>query len=111
MASYATGADQEVRAKVKYKGRDYYQVAATKDGARLLLSFRDGSKTFWVAASLCETVKTYGREYRGRVEYPTIASLARYAERARNGEVGCRCDGRPGGYCCGRSDCQCFDCQ
>ena len=24
---------------------------------------------------------------------------------------GCRCDGRPGGYCCGRRDCQCYDCQ
>ena len=23
---------------------------------------------------------------------------------------GCTCSGKPGGYCCGRKDCQCFDC-
>lgn len=23
----------------------------------------------------------------------------------------CQCSGRPGGYCCGRRNCQCYDCQ
>lgn len=72
-----------VRARVEYKGREYYMLAETRDGAKLLLAARNGQFQFWAAREATQTVKTYGREnYRsGRTEYPMLGGMiARAAE-------------------------------
>lgn len=64
-----------VYARVRYKGREYYRLAQTRDGRRVLLAFRDGTCQFWADAALTETVKIYGREWRGRTVYPSLGQL------------------------------------
>ncbi|GIW89677.1 MAG: hypothetical protein KatS3mg109_0109 [Pirellulaceae bacterium] len=98
-AASGGGDDQVVAGKVKYKGRTYYvcgrvqrgqtrwerdQVSwvTTKDGRRVLLSFMDGSKTFWVDRQLVETIKSYRTPQ-------TIGELKRFAERTKSNEPRC----------------------
>ena len=85
----APGLDATVAGRARYKGRVYYLVGRasaygevepvqTRDGAKMLLAFRDGSKDFWAAADVVETLKLYQRP-------KTIRSLRDYAEMARAG--------------------------
>lgn len=76
---------KRVDARVKYKGRIYYQIGATRDGARVRLSTLDGKVSFWTDAAQAETVKTYApRTYRGRTEYTTLGGIRRFVERQRD---------------------------
>jgi len=81
---------------VSYKGKNYIQLyrgkSKFKDGEYAKLSFMDGSKDFNVS-----DVSLLG------------PALDDGADDGRRG--GCRCNGQPGGYCCGRRDCRCYDCQ
>lgn len=93
----APGDDQIVAARAIYKGRTYYvcgrtdrgrthwddQVSAveTRDGSRVLLAFRDGSKSFWAPRAQVSIIKSYDRPQ-------TIGSLRAYAEQARSAGVG-----------------------
>lgn len=114
-----------VYARRTYKSKDYYQLARTKDDAKVLLAARNGAFQFWAAAAQTTLVKEYGREdYRSRrVEYPTLGGLVRLAEKYRREKAagnepcdkcgsfhsaadrgcnmcGCtRCDGAHGGLC------------
>lgn len=101
-----------IRGRAEYKGKGGYLVlweGTTSRGDAVKLAFRDGSSTFWADAAQVRITKRYGREdYRtGRTEYPTLDSLRRYAEEARQREAAggssCwRCDK----YCtCGTSFC------
>lgn len=88
----APGRDQIVAGKAQYKGKTYYQAGrivrgrthwddrveeiTTLDGAKLLLCFRDGSKSFWAARSECKTVKTYTKPQ-------TIGRLLDFAAEAK----------------------------
>ncbi len=74
-----------VMARVEFKGRPYYQIAAVRDGARVRLVSLDGRADFWAAAAECRVIRTYPpREYRGRTEYTTIGSIRRFIEKQAN---------------------------
>lgn len=82
-ANYPTGIDMEVRGKAIYKGHTYYLVRTwegERDGqrvSRVLLAFRDGSKTFWSDRSATQILSTY--------QHPrTIRELRAYAEKMKN---------------------------
>lgn len=93
-----------VYGKGEYKGRTYFLGAQTRDGTRrrlLTLPNKNGEfLDFWADTSAVCVVKTYQpREYRGRVEYQTLGSLARFiSKEKRNRDEG-------GAVCaeCGRS--------
>lgn len=74
-----------VKARATYKGKDYYVLAETRDGAKMLLAARNGAFQFWAAREATQITKTYGREnYRsGRTEYPTLGGMIRRAEELR----------------------------
>lgn len=115
-----------VKARATYKGKDYYVLAETRDGAKRLLAARNGQFQFWAAANLTHITKEYGREsYRsGRLEYPTLGGMIDRAEQwqrmsqderaearedaeaRRNGER-CPCSG---GACRCGSDAPCCMC-
>lgn len=96
------GMDSVVAGRATYKGKTYYlagrtvrgrthwddgvDVVQTKDGAKVLLYFRDGSSQFWADRSQVQIVKSYDRPQ-------SIAGLKRYAEEAKqareNGEDKC----------------------
>lgn len=96
----APGRDQVVAGKAQYKGKTYYQAGrivrgrthwddrveeiTTRDGAKLLLCFRDGSKSFWAARAECKTVKTYTKPQ-------TIGRLLDFAEEAKQAHRSGRC--------------------
>lgn len=69
-----------VRARVRYKGKDYYLLA--EGGGRLLLAARNGTFQFWAAREAAQITKQYGREnYRtGRTEYPRLGTMIERAE-------------------------------
>jgi len=92
------GKDSIVAGRAEYKGRTYYiagrrdsaggrrvgygwadavEAVTTRDGAKVLLYFRDGSSQFWADRSAVSIVKTYDRAQ-------TIAKLAEYAQRAKD---------------------------
>jgi len=91
------GLDSIVAGRGKYKGRTYYLAGReergrthwddgvvpvqTRDGAKYLLYFRDGSKQFWAAQELVEVGKIYQAP-------KTIRSLREYAECAKQGGGG-----------------------
>lgn len=81
-----------VKGRATYKGRDYYVLAETRDGARLLLAARNGAFQFWARAAQivgdrisvasgpqytegARITKTYGHDRSGYTEYPTLGSL------------------------------------
>ena len=75
--------------KGEYKGRLYYIGSTTRDGTRVrLLTLPDATGKFldfWVDTSAVKTVKTYSpREYRGRMEYTTLGSIAGFIARQKN---------------------------
>lgn len=88
----APGEDQIVAGKAKYKGRTYYvagrvekgrthwddrvSTITTRDGTKILLCFRDGSKSFWAPRSEAPMVKYYEKP-------KTIGSLQRFAAKAK----------------------------
>lgn len=88
------------------RGRSYYdgdkvQMVATRDGAKLLLLSRDGSRQFWAPREMVQVSKRYDRPQ-------TIAGLRRFAAAAKKGFPGratcymCgspSCDGARGGLC------------
>lgn len=123
----APGRDQTVAGSAQYKGRSYYiagrvergrthyddsvDAITTRDGGKLLLCFRDGSKTFWAPRSEVSVTKRYGRPC-------TIAGLQRFAQRARreglsggSGQEYCyhRCP--VGGFKCCPENGPCHDCE
>jgi len=75
--SDAPGRDGTVAGKAKYKGRTYYiagrvdrgrtrwddsvEAVTSRDGSRILLLFRDGSRKFWASRPDVQVVKTYQR--------------------------------------------------
>jgi hypothetical protein len=80
--------DRRVLSKVKYRGSHWYVVAASGDGARLMVCKPTGAG-HWVDAADCELVKTYHpREYRGRTEYTTLGSIRRFVEKQKRLEAG-----------------------
>jgi hypothetical protein len=119
-AAASQGPDRGARVlgRARYRDREYYVLAKSRDGRRLLLAFRDGSKQFWADASEATLIRRYDSEnYRtGRVEYPTLGYMLDRAaewramspeERERRAAIRaaggvCRCD-RPldegGGEC------------
>lgn len=88
----APGTDAIVAGRCKYQGRTYYlagrvvrgrthwddtvDAVSTRDGAKFLLHFRDGSKSFWAARAEVQIDKTYQRP-------TTIGKLQRFAQDAR----------------------------
>ena len=116
---FPTGDQQYVYARVTYKGKTYYWIGnptghwrdrrvkpvSAKNGTRVLLSFRDGSKTFWVDRDAIQVIKTYTKPN-------TIADLREYAKAAREGRtcpvcggIDCTANGRACYMCgCGRCD-------
>lgn len=78
--------DAKVKARATYKGQDYYVLAETRDGAKLLLAARNGQFQFWAETASTQITKTYGREnYRtGRDEYPTLGSMMARADKWRH---------------------------
>jgi hypothetical protein len=113
----APGPDAAIVCSGRYKGRSYYvmgrvargrshwddtvEAIQTRDGAKVLLAFRDGSRSFW--APRAEV--TCGHAYRsGRGS--TIGAMNEYIEQRRaedKGEAECPVCAR---YCtCGKSFC------
>lgn len=92
------GSEQIVAGRATYKGKTYYLAGRvergrthwddtvspveTRDGAKLLLLFRDGSNQFWAPRSLVQIAKTYRKPQ-------TIAGLKEYSERSKRGEERC----------------------
>lgn len=76
------GLETQVSARVEYKGRAYYWCAnnagpvRTQDSNKYLLTFTDGSKTFWAQADLVSVLKMYRDPIR-------ISGLRAYADRMR----------------------------
>jgi hypothetical protein len=92
--------------KGRYKDREYYAGAITRDGQRVrLLTLPDATGKyldFWAPCSEVEQTKVYhAREYRGRAEYTTLGGIADYVARQRRaesaGEPACPCCGKRGG--------------
>lgn len=85
MTREAPGLDATVAGRAKYKGRTYYiagrvthwddgvDAITTRDGAKMLLYFRDGSSSFWAARDAVQIVKSYNRPQ-------TIGGLRRFVE-------------------------------
>lgn len=111
------GANSVVSGRASYKGKSYYiagrilrghtsyddgvEDVATKDGAKILLYFRDGSSQFWAARAAVVIIKQYDRPQ-------TISGLADFARRAKSGFPGEKtcymcgspsCEGAHGGLC------------
>lgn len=113
------GDDTKLVGKCRYKGRTYYAMflGMTSRGteAAHLVSF-DGSVDFWKDLAEVEVVKTYGREWRGRVEYPTLGSMRRFIQtRAKHDPEGVGRDLEEGYYmhngevlASGCSECRCL---
>lgn len=87
----------KVYAKVEYKGRNYYQLARSRDGLKRRLVSLDGKVDFWGDDGECRVVKEYHpREaFRGygrggrQTEYTTLGSIRRFVEReGRNRAAG-----------------------
>lgn len=75
--------------KGRYKGREYFAGAITRDGSKVrLLTLPDAQGKFldfWAPCDMVEQTKTYTpREYRGRTEYTTLGSIAAFIERQKN---------------------------
>jgi len=103
----APGLDATVAGRATYKGRTYYlagrvdrgrthwddgvQAVTTRDGAKVMLYFRDGSKSFWAPRDAVSVLKQYRRP-------TTIQSLRDYSERAKThgtDDCSCRCHDEP----------------
>lgn len=89
--------------KGRYKGREYYAGAITRDGTKvrlLTLPDADGKYLdFWADCAQVEQTKTYSpREYRGQTEYTTLGSIAKFIARQRRAEA----DGLPACAACGK---------
>lgn len=93
--------DIRLTGKGRYKGREYFAGSITRDGLKVrLLTLPDANGDyldFWALCSEVEQTKTYSpREYRGRMEYTTLGSIARFVaherhNRAEGGEVCAEC--------------------
>lgn len=94
----APGPRATVAGRVKYQGRTYYLAGrvvrhglsirddsvtgvSSRDGTRLLLFFRDGSRQFWAPCAEVQIVAHYERA-------KTIGGLAKFAAEARDGFPG-----------------------
>jgi hypothetical protein len=99
------GDDTRVYARVEYKGRSYYQISRTKDGARLRLTTLDAKLDFWADAAACHVLKEYqprqvwdGRRYSGRTiaRHQTLGALREFLADKKAAEKGeCpRCQAR-----------------
>lgn len=90
----APGMSAIVAGRATYKGRTYYiagrrergrtayddtvEAIRSRDGSRVLLYFRDGSRQFWAPTAEVQVLRTYERPQ-------TIQGLRDYAERAQQG--------------------------
>jgi hypothetical protein len=110
--SRQVGSDSKVVAKAKYKGRTYYVLwmGRCKNGQeKAHLTVLDAKIDFWADLSQCEIVKHYHpREYRGRTEYTTLGSIARFLEKMKsdreNGVEMCASCGTSGDLVCDLED-------
>lgn len=121
----APGLDAIVAGRATYKGRTYYvagridrgrtvyddqvDMVTTRDGSKVLLYFRDGSKSFWARQEMVQIVKSYGSP-------KTIRGLRAYAERAKReayepGGEYCYHTCPVGGFRCCPENGPCHDCQ
>lgn len=119
--------DTKIVGKAEYKGRQYlilWEGEGTDGRRSAKLTFRDGTRQFWVHTDQYVVTKVYPtRDYRGRPESMTLGKLKRLAQeyraaRAQGKEAchkcgslacvngggcymcGCRnCDGSHGGLC------------
>ncbi|HEX6938598.1 MAG TPA: hypothetical protein VF158_04250 [Longimicrobiales bacterium] len=98
----APGIDAVVAGRAEYRGRTYYlagreiregsnwrddrvEPVATRDGARLLLYFRDGSRQFWADRGQVRIVRRYERPQ-------TIRGLQQYTADRRAGRARYECE-------------------
>lgn len=104
------GESSIVAGRATYKGKSYYiagrvdrgrtmyddsvRAVETRDGAKVLLYFRDGSSQFWASLSEVSISKIYDRPQ-------SIAALKEFAEEAKQGFPG-----RQTCYMCGSPACQ-----
>lgn len=88
--------DTKIRGKVSYKGKTYFLICSSRDGGSHKVCTLDGNLCFWTNAdNRAEVVKQYGKARRfrgygnrgreGDIEYPTLGSLRKFIERAKNG--------------------------
>lgn len=96
--------DIRLTGKGRYKGRVYYAGSITRDGTRVRLLTLPDTKgeylDFWAPCAEVEEIKRYApREYRGRQEYTTLGSIARFIEKERRA----RERGDPVCAACGKS--------
>jgi hypothetical protein len=91
-----------LQARVRYKGRVYYQAARTRDGAKVrLVSLPDTQGDyldFWAAIAEVELLKEYHpREQKhygrptGRYDYTTLGSIARFIREQKDPDNGPIC--------------------
>lgn len=86
--------DIRLTGKGRYKGREYFAGSMTRDGLKVrLLTLPDAAGNyldFWALCSEVEQTKSYRpREYRGRMEYTTLGSIASFiAREKRNRDAG-----------------------
>lgn len=112
----APGLEATIVCRGTYHGRSYYvagrvergrtrwddavRAVESRDGSRVLLYFRDGSRQFWAPTAEVTTAHAYGQ---GRGS--TIGAIRAYAERMRSaeakGECDCSCHGGPQCRCPG----------
>lgn len=105
-ATEAPGEDAVVAGRVTYRGKVYYlagrsvrgrtyydfrvDAVTSRDGTRVLLYYRDGSRQFWASAEEVRIERTYDRPQ-------TIGRLRRFAEQRKAGRCPvcarhCTCD-------------------
>ena len=102
------GSETVVIGRATYKDVSYYVLWAgrTKSGEdKIKLVDRKGEKSFWLLMAEVVWNKSYGRPRshpNDRIDYPTIGSLAAYAERMKRGDAD---DAAPTRCCweCGRT--------
>jgi hypothetical protein len=75
--AHAPDPDARVLGRVRYQDREYYWLATSHDGSRMLLAYRNGSRQFWADGAKVHVTKRYGRQdgRTGRVQYPTLSEL------------------------------------
>lgn len=94
-----------VYAKVRYNGREYYQIAETRDGVRVrLCTLDEAGPVFWAEKLKCELLKTYqpretGRGRHSRIVHQTVGGLRKFRDEQRKKKAA----GAPTCVACGKA--------